>query len=217
MCVCLWLELGHVLCWGRHGYILVGWKLRGLFLRSGRRIRDWNSFFLLLGILRMVRIGRFITWTDVDLSSVMSCSIHMTAISQEMLRISILDTNWRITNLRNCQWISVMCIDLWIFVWNYAQNTVFLHQLILDFIKYKYHNASFFSWLAKVIVFHGLAHLCLFTLYENWATVLVELLSCRWDAPVTSQTTFVQLCPSPVFVCIYLCILCHFLLFAMYS
>ena len=108
----------------------------------------------------------------------------------------------------NCQCISVMCIDLWIFVWSYAQNTVFLHQLILDFFKYKYHNASFFSWLAKVIVFHGLAHLCLFTLYENWATVLVELLPCRWDAPVTSQTTFAQLCPSPVCVCVFICVFC---------
>ena len=40
------------------------------------------------------------TWTSVDLSSLRSCGNHLQAISQEMLKIYILDTGFKITNLR---------------------------------------------------------------------------------------------------------------------
>ena len=39
-----------------------------------------------------------ITWTNVDLSSGKSCGIHLTANSQEMLKISILDVSLKVTN-----------------------------------------------------------------------------------------------------------------------
>ena len=39
-------------------------------------------------------------WTTVDLSSVRSCGIHLRTISQEMLKMSILDMSLKIINLR---------------------------------------------------------------------------------------------------------------------
>ena len=41
-----------------------------------------------------------ITRTNVDLSSVKSCGIHLRAISHEMLKICTLDVSLKITNLR---------------------------------------------------------------------------------------------------------------------
>ena len=38
------------------------------------------------------------TWTNVDLSSVKSCGIHLRAISHEMIKISTLDMSLKITN-----------------------------------------------------------------------------------------------------------------------
>ena len=40
-----------------------------------------------------------ITWTNVDLSSVRSCCIHLRVISQEMLEISLLDMGLKNTHL----------------------------------------------------------------------------------------------------------------------
>ena len=41
-----------------------------------------------------------ITLTNVDLSSVRFCGIHLMSISQEMLKISFLDMSVKITNLK---------------------------------------------------------------------------------------------------------------------
>ena len=41
-----------------------------------------------------------ITWTNVDLSSNMFCGIHLRAISQETLKISIIDMSLKIATLR---------------------------------------------------------------------------------------------------------------------
>ena len=41
-----------------------------------------------------------ITWTNVDLSLVKSCGIHLRAVSHEMLKISTLDVSLKIINLR---------------------------------------------------------------------------------------------------------------------
>ena len=41
-----------------------------------------------------------INWTNVDCSSVGSCHIHWKTISEETLKISILDMHLKITNLR---------------------------------------------------------------------------------------------------------------------
>ena len=42
----------------------------------------------------------FLTWTDVDFTSVRSRGIHPRAIFQEMIKIAILDIGMKITNLR---------------------------------------------------------------------------------------------------------------------
>ena len=52
-----------------------------------------------------------ITWTNVDISAVKSCGIHLRTISQEMLKISTLDMGLEITNCRYShipqgQWIN---------------------------------------------------------------------------------------------------------------
>ena len=41
-----------------------------------------------------------ITWTNVDLSSVKSCGIHLRAISHEILKIFTLNVSLKVTNLR---------------------------------------------------------------------------------------------------------------------
>ena len=38
--------------------------------------------------------------TNIDLSSVVFCGIHLSATSHEMLKIYILDMSWEITDLR---------------------------------------------------------------------------------------------------------------------
>ena len=37
-----------------------------------------------------------ITWSNVDLSAVSTCSIHLREISQEMLKVSIIDMSLKI-------------------------------------------------------------------------------------------------------------------------
>ena len=51
----------------------------------------------------------FITWTNVDWSSVKSCSIHLRAISQEMLKISILHID---SLVQDCSNSSVLAMEL---------------------------------------------------------------------------------------------------------
>ena len=49
-------------------------------------------FFLFV----VARRHQAITWTNVNLSGVMSFGIHLEVISQEMLKISILDMSWKL-------------------------------------------------------------------------------------------------------------------------
>ena len=52
------------------------------------------------GLFNVAWRHQAITWTNVDLSSVRSCGIHLGAISEERLEISILDLTLKNTNLK---------------------------------------------------------------------------------------------------------------------
>ena len=56
--------------------------------------------YVVTGYVHEHILGRAITWTNVDQSSPRCCGIHMTAISDANVEISILDMSLKMNNIR---------------------------------------------------------------------------------------------------------------------